>query len=150
MQQRMNTEGGRGTVPLAAFFAQIEAGFDASQSSTDICPNCGKEWPARFGWHNCKMHRQYVHNNAIVLEPGANLLESIQRLAARFEGEATRRAEYASSGGDESPYPTALGEIDAVIGFLKRFRADIQALSVHQHKWDSNDYCVFCGADGRA
>ena len=65
--------------------------------------------------------------------------------------ETARSAEYEALAGEA---PTAYGEllqsIDRAIGGLKRFRAQAQALSQHSHLWDENDYCVYCGADGRA
>lgn len=116
----------------------------------DICPDCGREWPARFGRHNCNFHRAYVHNRAIVVEPGASLLETLERLTGRLYDEVCSRAESADLAGVESPYPEALGEIDAAIGRLKRFRREVQQLAGHAHKWGSDDYCRICGADGRA
>lgn len=117
---------------------------------TETCPNCGKEWPSRFGKCPCNMHRAYIHNNAIVVDPGASLLETVKRLTRRFYDETSRSAEYANLGDYDSPYPAALGEIDAVIGHLKHFRRELQALSTHGHDWSENDHCTVCGADGRA
>jgi hypothetical protein len=118
----------------------------------ELCPDCGREWPARFGSHNCNHRRAHIHKNAIVIEPGADLLESVQRLTSRMEGEVCKSAEYANLGGDESPYPAALSKIDAAIGHLKRFRQEIQTMRGHTHDWseETNDYCTICGADGRA
>jgi hypothetical protein len=114
------------------------------------CPDCDREWPERFGSHNCNFSRRHVHNNSIVVEPGAVLLESVQRLTSRMEGEVYKSAEYANLGGDESPYPRILGDIDATIGYLKSFRAEMQRLAGHEHIWDrDNDHCSLCGADGR-
>lgn len=120
------------------------------ETNPDICTNCGRDWPAKFGAHRCKMVAVRIHENAVVVEPRDQMRDAIQRIAHRFERELCRSAEYADIGGDESPYPAALRDIDATIGFLKRFRADIQKLRTHRHKYDSNDYCTICGADGRA
>jgi hypothetical protein len=116
----------------------------------ELCPNCGKEWPSRFGHHNCNYHRTYVHNHSIVVQPGDGIAESVERLTERHQAEACRIAESADLGGMESPYPDILADIDAAIGILKRHRAVIQSLSEHSHEWSDNDYCFICGADGRA
>lgn len=116
----------------------------------ETCFNCGREWPARLGDHNCGFHRPHVHRDAIILEPGAQLLDSVRGLALRIETETCRSAQFAEIGGEASPYPIILGNIDATIGFLKHFRAQMQALESHTHRWDTDDYCSVCGADGRA
>jgi len=114
------------------------------------CPDCDHEWPAHFGPHNCNFSRRHVHKNAIIAEPGDTLLSYVERLTSRMEAEVCKSAEYANLGGDESPYPRTLGDIDAAIGHLKRFRAEMQLLAGHTHNWDGSDYCSICGADGRA
>jgi hypothetical protein len=43
-----------------------------------------------------------------------------------------------------------LRQIDASIGMLKQFRQTVQGLDAHTHQWGEDDYCVICGADGRA
>ncbi len=118
----------------------------------ELCPDCGRDWPTHLGRHNCNYSRRHVHKDAIIVEPGADLLESLQRLTSRMESEVCRSAEYAELGGEKSPYPAAIGQIDAAIGHLKRFRHEIQVLRGHQHDYseDNNDYCSICGADGRA
>lgn len=121
-----------------------------SATEYDACPNCGQEWPSRYGPHICNMRREYVHNKAIIMRPGAGVLESLERLTIRHMDEAKRSAEYADLGGAASPYPELLADVDAAIGFLKRYRASLQALSKHAHDWNASDYCTICGADGRA
>jgi hypothetical protein len=122
----------------------------ATIEHTDICGNCGKEWPARFGKCPCNMRRVHIHNKAIVVDPGADLLETLRRLTDRLELEICSSAEGADLAGEESPYQWHLGRIDAAIGHLKRFRREVQGLSKHAHDWNDNDYCSICGADGRA
>jgi hypothetical protein len=116
----------------------------------EFCPDCGREWPSRFGSHNCNHHRVHIHNNAIIVQPGEPLAESVERLTSRLESEAMRSNEFADLAGEPSEYPRYLADIDHTIGQLKRFRAQLQALSGHAHRWDENDYCSICGADGRA
>jgi hypothetical protein len=126
--------------------------FPAEAPKIEVCSDCGREWPARLGRHNCNFSKRHVHIDAIIVAPGADLLESVQRLTSRMESEVCRSAEYADLGGVESPYPAACGQIDAAIGHLKRFRAEMQRLAGHAHDFSerSNDYCSICGADGRA
>lgn len=119
-------------------------------NAPQICSNCGQEWPSRFGSHNCNFHREYIHNKAIVCQPGASLLVSIERLASRLEREACRTAEGCDLSGEGIPYVSELGQVDAAIGYLKRFRAELQSLSQHKHDWNADDYCSICGRDGRA
>lgn len=121
-----------------------------TSAAIETCSNCGREWPSRFGDHNCNFRRVHVHNNAIIIQPGSDLFDSVQLLAERFESETKRSAEYANLAGEGHPYRDALARIDASICFLKHFRADVQRLAGHAHKWNSDDYCDICGADGRA
>lgn len=114
------------------------------------CPDCDREWPARFGSHNCNFSRRHVHNNALIIQPGANLLGAAKLITARLRAETCKSAEYANLGGDPSPYPEALGGIDATIGYLKQYRAEMQRLAGHNHTWNENDFCSTCEADGRA
>lgn len=122
----------------------------ATSVTPELCPNCGKEWPSRFGKCPCNMQRVAIHKNAIVLEPGAGFLDSVRRLSERFEREACSSAEGCDLAGEPSPYPGFLADLDATIGFLKRYRRDLQHLAHHVHDWNSDDYCSICGADGRA
>jgi hypothetical protein len=117
---------------------------------TEICPDCGREWPHRFGRHNCNFSRRYVHNNARVIQPGAALLASVRCLSERLQDETMRSAEYAHLAGEGDPYGDTLRDIDATIGYLKHFRREMQALAGHEHRWNEDDYCSICGADGRA
>lgn len=122
----------------------------AAAVEQDVCRNCGREWPARFGDHRCNMHAAYVHNRAIVVDPGADLLDTLRQLTERLDREICSAAEGADLAGEDSPYRHYLGRIDASIGLLKRFRRDVQGLSKHAHEWNESDYCSICGADGRA
>lgn len=119
-------------------------------SPSDSCPNCGREWPRRLGDHNCNFHRAYIHNNAVVVAPGCRLLDGVQLLTSRNEKEACRSDEYAALGGEDSPYPQILGDIDQTIAHLKQHRQRIQFLSRHAHEWGADDFCIHCSADGRA
>lgn len=114
------------------------------------CPHCGREWPSRFGSHNCNYHREYVHNNAIVVQPLTSIDDGVKALAYRLFDETCRSAENADLAGEEGPYRRVLGEIDSAIGFLKTFRRDMQELRDHRHEWQEDDYCAICHADGRA
>jgi hypothetical protein len=116
----------------------------------ETCRNCDREWPSRFGDHNCNFQKRSIHNSAIVIDPGAELYDSIDRLTGRMESELCRSAESADLAGEEPPYRDALADIDRTIGYLKHFRAEIQRLAGHTHRWNENDYCDLCGADGRA
>ena len=67
------------------------------------------------------------------------------------ERKAKLAAQYVNLGGyNADPYDDLARQIDRSIGRLKRARKDAQALRAHTHDWDQNDYCVICGADGRA
>jgi hypothetical protein len=116
----------------------------------ELCPNCDQEWPARFGAHNCNFTKRRVHKNSVIIEPLVSLHESIDLLTGRMESQVCRSAQYADNAGEGDPYGDALNDIDRAIGQLKRFRSEIQHLAKHTHRWDGNDYCSICGADGRA
>lgn len=66
--------------------------------------------------------------------------------------QVNRTAEYWNLAGMEgpNPYRTAMREVDAMIGKLKRLRAHLQELETHEHDWNEDDYCQICRADGRA
>lgn len=67
--------------------------------------------------------------------------------------EAARKQEYFDLGDREgmSPYEQAEEQILDAIDRLHSELCEIQALKTHAHEWDSeSDYCVHCGADGRA
>jgi hypothetical protein len=116
----------------------------------EMCEDCGREWPARFGQHNCNLRRRHVHKNSLIIEPRTPLREAVELLTERHEREICRSAEYADNAGEEPPYREALKDIDAAIGALKAARREMQALAGHRHRWNSDDYCTICGADGRA
>lgn len=118
-------------------------------ASLDLCQNCGRPWPARFGAHNCNFHRAYIHNNAVVVPPGSALLDSVKQLTNLHEREACISAQYADLGGESSPYPQILGDIDQTIELLKQHRQRVQFLARHIHEWGADDCCIHCFADGR-
>jgi hypothetical protein len=124
----------------------------AAQIIPEFCPNCDREWPACLGWHNCNYTRKPVHKDAIVSDPGEPLPDIIKSLYSRMESQTCRSQQYYELGdpGGISPYRQSLNEIDASIGLLKRYRREIQQLAGHTHRWDDDDYCSICGADGRA
>lgn len=121
-------------------------------SLTEFCPDCGREWPAKFGRHNCNYNKRFVHNEAIVSDPGEPLPETIERLYSRMDRLTCRWQEYYELGdpGGKSPFRQSLDELDAAIGLLKRYRREMQSLAGHSHRWNEDDYCSVCGADGRA
>jgi hypothetical protein len=124
----------------------------ATMTAVEACPDCGREWPVKFGAHNCNFRRVQVHKDAIVIQPFADFPESVERLASRMRSETCRSAQYWDLAGGEGPHPykQALNQIDYVIGQLKRARQEMQDLAGHKHRWDADDYCAVCGADGRA
>ena len=67
-------------------------------------------------------------------------------------GEVAKQKEYADLGGDDyDPCETRQKEISRLIGQLKRMHAELGQLRAHRHEWSpETDYCVLCGADGRA
>lgn len=93
-----------------------------------------------------------IHKNSIIIEPFFSLPETVARLTDTMESNVCRSAQYAELGDYDGkhPYRQALDDIDRTIGQLKRFRHEIQRLSKHAHRWNSDDYCDICGADGRA
>lgn len=118
----------------------------------EYCPNCGREWPSRLGSHNCNFTRRPVHNDAIVSDPHEPLPETIQRLYSRMDRLTCQSQHYYELGdpGGISPFRQSLNELDAAIGLLKRCRREMQTLAGHAHRWNDDDYCSICGADGRA
>lgn len=59
--------------------------------------------------------------------------------------EACRFNEFADLGGYD-----AVNAYDSVIEMLERGLSEARALRGHEHKWNSDDQCSVCGADGRA
>lgn len=69
--------------------------------------------------------------------------------------EIARRAEIASSCGDQDPYEEAINLIDDTIGQLKKHRQNMQRMKEHVHDYRTTDderrcLCSICGADGDA
>jgi len=83
-----------------------------------------------------------------------NLVDSVEQIAAFYPSLVNRAEQWFElsgvSGNVRSPYQVSLNHIDAAIGRLKRLRKEMQDLSVHRHEWSEDDYCIYCGADGRA
>ena len=81
-----------------------------------------------------------------------NLADAIVQISENYP-DAVNRAQNSFELGDPgglSPYKEALRRIDSSIGRLKRLRAEMQELAGHVHEWGDRDYCIWCGADGRA
>jgi len=84
--------------------------------------------------------------------------EALQTLtvnASRLAGEAARSREYYDLGGlgpgdGPEPYTRTLRQIGEAIRRLRFVAREIKALRTHAHEWSADDYCVICGADGRA
>lgn len=88
---------------------------------------------------------------AMVRDGDQTFLEAVTMVQFPALYNAQRSAEYADLGGyDADPYGQLLKGIDASIGSLKKFRREVQAQKSHTHKWNSDEYCSICGADGRA
>ena len=77
--------------------------------------------------------------------------DAILMLADNRISQANRQNQFYELGDCDTipPYRQALNEIDAAIGKLKAARREMQQIAGHMHKWDDNDYCYICGADGR-
>lgn len=72
-------------------------------------------------------------------------------LQGMLDGLTRRYQSWELGGCDEpDPYTEALKMIDSTIGELKRERRYVQRLREHLHEWGEDDYCLICGADGRA
>lgn len=120
------------------------------QISEEVCPDCGGDWPTRLGRHGCNYRSRSIHREAIIIDPGSKLSESIDRITGRVESEVKSSAQYQDLAGDGDVYGDTLRDVDYSIGMLKRFRREIQRLASHVHTWNDDDYCSVCGADGRA
>jgi hypothetical protein len=48
------------------------------------------------------------------------------------------------------PYHKSKRDLQRLIGYANREIKAIQQLERHTHEWDEEDYCMICGADGRA
>lgn len=83
--------------------------------------------------------------------PQTTLLDDIQRHVALDLQHACRSAQYEDLAGEDiTAYNRLMAEIDHSIGVLKKFRRDVQSMNHHAHDWGDDDYCMICGADGRA
>lgn len=105
------------------------------------------------------MTRLLVHDPTMAfpvfreVEVGAQDLLSLgPKVLSDIAHETAKQYEYYDLGGadGESPYDTTLKDLDHLIGALKRARQAVQAMAAHTHEWSSNEYCMVCGADGRA
>ena len=80
-----------------------------------------------------------------------DLLHALTDRLPSLWNEAARSKEYADLAGDDfDPVAQRQEEISHLIGRLKRAHADLGELRTHRHQWGENDYCLTCGADGRA
>ena len=73
--------------------------------------------------------------------------------ACEFLHEAKRKSEYISLAGIpdiESPYREFRKEIAKTIKDLRMLSREAKRLEYHMHEWNEDDYCIVCGADGRA
>jgi hypothetical protein len=92
----------------------------------------------------------------LVKQEAQDLLQVLIDHLPELPDQVARRAESYELAGLPSadaphPYTAATRTIDHLIGRLKGIRADIQSLARHRHAWAlETDYCIHCGADGRA
>ncbi len=92
----------------------------------------------------------------LVKQDAQDLLQAFIDHLPELPDRIARRAESYELAGLPSadaphPYTAATRAIDHLIGRLKGIRADIQRLATHRHTWaPETDYCIHCGADGRA
>ena len=79
-------------------------------------------------------------------------IQNARQLLAMVPSQASRSQNYFELGDADgtSPYQSAISELDELIGFAKEIRAELQSLNKHSHEWNSDAYCVVCGADGAA
>ena len=82
-------------------------------------------------------------------------LTEARRSVARIAHDAAREAEGYDLAGctpDDGPHPYAVAqrELEWLIRDARRALAEVQYLRTHSHKWDDDDRCSVCGADGRA
>lgn len=84
-------------------------------------------------------------------ERAEEALENIIERAHWLTLAAARRQEYVELGGlDFNSYRDMQGKIGKAIKELREVARELKSLNGHCHKWNDNDYCSICGADGRA
>ena len=60
---------------------------------------------------------------------------------------------YTSKAGEflfEEEVPPRKAPYDQIVEILKHYIEEVETLRNHVCEWDENDYCIICGADGRA
>lgn len=100
-----------------------------------------------MAWEISDLERQYT-----LVSKNYEFDQAIAFLADQRINQANRSNQYYELGDAEGmpPYRQALNEIDAAIGRLKAARREMQQIAGHAHRWNDDDYCSVCGADGRA
>lgn len=89
--------------------------------------------------------------NDLVQGRASDLIGALTTRLPSLWNETARVKEYADLGGDDyDPVRQRQRELSHLIGRLKRTHAELESLRTHQHEWGSDDYCMICGADGRA
>ena len=91
-----------------------------------------------------------IHRNAVVIDPLTEFPDAVGTIASHHERQVIRRSHYDDNCDGPSSYVRGLKQIDAAIGILKMARRDLQAMAKHVCRYDEDDYCMFCGKDGRA
>ncbi len=77
-------------------------------------------------------------------------LTEVLSFIRRIPRQTARRAEAASLGGfDGDPYEDAVVLIRTLNREIDRAMEEVSILYHHAHRWNENDYCDICGADGR-
>jgi predicted DNA-binding protein len=81
------------------------------------------------------------------------LARRISYLCSEAMESAIREVEYASLAGEgleQHPYDVIVKQAKLAIRQLNQTIKEANSLKSHVHVWGSNDYCIHCGADGRA
>lgn len=95
------------------------------------------------------MNNPVTYQDAIRACP-VDLVHALTDRLPSLWSQVAREREYADLGGYEDPCEHRQKEIAHLIGKLKRAHAELGQLRRHAHEWGSDDYCLICGADGRA
>ena len=80
----------------------------------------------------------------------AQAFAQIESALSSLPSIAAREAGSAELAGERAPYADIMARLSHLIGEAKVIHAQIGALASHSHDWNDDDYCVICGADGRA
>jgi hypothetical protein len=84
-----------------------------------------------------------------------NLVDEIDLICNRYLKDANRTKELndlcGMNGEAPDPYEVLLRQLEFVWKNLITEYIDVVVfLQTHKHSWDDDDFCIFCGADGRA